>query len=172
MRGATVHSLIGPVSLMPWYKVDIDEREPVQGREQNWSGVARSRTTAEEAAYQAWEARFGVGSVPTNVNVRVTATSGAPRGRGDALSNERRQRAVEDLAVQAGKEYARAENRTERAASKQIIVDELIPQAAAAGIRFVALAELLGINLRTLQAWRHAGERDNLEQNDARRPAC
>ena len=106
--------------------------------------------------------------------MHVTESARAPRTHPDGhnVANRQARRVVEELAQEAGRQFAESQDRDERDSSRTFIVDELIPRATAAGIRFATLAELLGINLRTLRKWRLTSEQEALDRADVTPPAC
>lgn len=59
---------------------------------------------------------------------------------------------LEQLAIETGAKHA--EHVNDVAASRQFIVEELMPKAAEAGIPFDTLANLLGLSRQTLYRWR------------------
>jgi DNA invertase Pin-like site-specific DNA recombinase len=61
---------------------------------------------------------------------------------------------LEQLALKTGQEHAQLAD--DLAASRQFIVSELLPKAAAAGIPLDATAKLLGISRQTLYRWQAA----------------
>jgi hypothetical protein len=95
------------------------------------------------------------------VIVKLTRLDGAPPSKGLTTSEAQRQRLrreLEELAKHIAHDYADPRHRYDAAATKQFIVEELIPKAAAAGIRIDTLSRILGINRRTLRTWRQESE--------------
>jgi hypothetical protein len=67
-------------------------------------------------------------------------------------------RELEELARRIAQDYANPRHRYDAEATQQFIVEELIPKAAAAGIRIDTLSRILGIDRPTLKAWRQESE--------------
>lgn len=65
---------------------------------------------------------------------------------------------LERLAIETGAKHA--EHANDVLASRQFIVEELMPKATEAGIPFDAVAKLLGISRQTLYRWRDGTARD------------
>ena len=65
---------------------------------------------------------------------------------------------LEQRALEAGQEYTRHTN--EAASWRQLVVEELMPAAAQAGIPFDTLAKLVGVSRQTLYRWREVANQE------------